>query len=282
MIQYKNTLKKNKIQNKKTIKYNKNKNKNNFFIHIPKTAGETIKDILVNYNYKHYTPYYILKFYKNKKLIDIFFSIIQNISKWHIPVSMYNSNIIQILKNKYNFFAIVRNPYNRVISDFNFWISFCKEHKETKNIYHKKLIDDFKKINPTLSSNFETLNFFIQKCFGNNYKLNQYDGHHIPMHYYTHIIDKKYINHKFQINKNTPLHLFHKLCNHILFFENLNEDFNKYIIKENINIPQNILVTNKKNNSLNTQLSIDSISKESKKILQNHFYFDFILFNYSF
>jgi hypothetical protein len=103
------------------------------------------------------------------------------------------------------------------------------------------------------------------------------------MHYYTHVIDKSYINKEkeFEIDKNTSPTLFHKVCNTILHFENLNEEFNTYIMNHNLNIPQNILLTNKKNQTKDNILTVKDINKESKLLIQKRFYFDFILFNYT-
>ena len=79
------------------------------FVHITKTGGTSIED----WGFKNN----ILWSYRNRKYFENFNfanTMIGNISKWHIPPQYFSNNPydMKIL------FTVVRNPYNRIISEY--------------------------------------------------------------------------------------------------------------------------------------------------------------------
>jgi hypothetical protein len=178
------------------------------FIHITKTAGTTIENIGNKNNYKwgRFDADYLGKFKRNK---------FETCSIWHVPlkyfeINPYEENIL---------FTIVRNPYERCISEyycpwsgnrnkkadvkkFNRWI----RNKLTKeNIvsflpyyeyfsYNDKIIIDY-------VLRFENLQEEFNNLF-NDIKLDRHDNKHLPFKKYNiNNLEKetiKMINNKYQ------------------------------------------------------------------------------------
>jgi len=93
----------------KNNNYNFNKLKELKFIHITKNAGTTIEDLAYknNINWGKYD-----KEYTNSKN-----NIINN-NGWHFFFPQINKE----LKLKYDWFMVVRNPYDRIISEYNYYV----------------------------------------------------------------------------------------------------------------------------------------------------------------
>ena len=129
-----------------------------FFIHIPKTAGTSIEEVLLKYNYKVGRRYFLSSGSLYKELFNKY-----KIPLWHIPPQHFNEN-----NNPYNnkiLFTVVRNPYTRIISEYRWWFGF------KKNIDFGKLtVDHLNEWIGSLSS------YDINK----DYKINV--GHIIPQH----------------------------------------------------------------------------------------------------
>ena len=101
-------------------------NKSNiFFIHIPKTGGTSIEYFLKKNKILN-GKFYFDKFGKKYKAK-------LRINKWHIPPKYFENN-----KNPYaneNLFTVVRNPYDRAISDYK----SLMRNKKKKNITPEQL-----------------------------------------------------------------------------------------------------------------------------------------------
>ena len=115
------------------------------FSHITKTGGTSIENIAKNNNI--YWGRFDLSFNK----------------RWHIPLSKLN----YILKNRYDWFIICRNPYDRIISEYH-----CKWGGIGKN---KKLL--IKKHNKIQFNNYVRNRIKNRKKF-------KYLGHYLPQHLY--------------------------------------------------------------------------------------------------
>lgn len=265
-------------KNKSKLLLNKNK-KQLFFIHIPKTAGTTIENIL----YDSYKNNYTISIKNigtkniNKKIKTIYKNI--DISIHHIPPSFFKQHILNEITKNYIVFAVVRNPYDRIISDFKFWIKYLNDRKDKSDAVltkkEKSLIKQIKTIYKTFTISSTNLNNFVHSVIPqlmktlstNNLdvsKMSILDGHLIPMHYYTHI-NKKQIND----------------CE-ILQYENLNIDFNKFINKYKLNIPLNTIINDKYmiNTTKKTNLNTSSFDKKSLNLIQTFYDLDFKYFNY--
>jgi hypothetical protein len=279
--QTKKNINKNINKHKKTLR----KNKKIFFIHIPKTAGTTIENVLYDTYKNNYSISIKNINQQNKNTKQIKQALNQklsnhkttNISIHHIPPSFFKTQILNKIINNHIIFAIVRNPYDRIISDFKFWIKYKieREHKPTNKLTHKEkhIIKEITLNYYSHDINKTNLNKFVQTVLPlftnitdiNTNIISMFDGHLIPMHYYTHINNKKIKN-----------------CE-ILYYENLNNDFNKFIQKYKLNISQNIL-NNKKymtNTTIKSTLDKSSFDEQSLKLIQSVYKLDFKYFNYS-
>jgi len=197
-----------------------------FFIHIPKNAGTSIEDVSKSQN--------ILwgRHYKWKSIDNI------KCNKWHIPPKYINNNDY---KNKI-LFCIVRNPYNRIISEFQY----------------NRIISEFQYISDYKYSATHLNDFIsnLQSRYKNNSFMN--DCHILPQIEYI----KKSDN---SINKDII----------ILRFENIEIDFKNLLEKykyDDIKLSHS--------NKSKGGLSFKDLNKNSIKIINEMYNEDFKEFNY--
>ena len=183
------------------------------FIHITKTGGTTIEKLGQKHNIKWGMFH---KEYNN----------------WHRPPGEQNQNIIQ----KYDWFTVVRNPYDRIISELH-----CRFGNHNREILNKSKNE---------------INEYIRKCINlkdnfHNYKNLYCYGHYNEQHKY--------------------------LCDNIniLKFENLEEDFNKLMIKYNMNIK-----LQGHHYKMKRKFNIHDLDKETINLINNVYHKDFELFGY--
>lgn len=234
-----------------------------YFIHIPKTAGTSIEHIFYEKG-GCVSSCFFRKLQRNEILENKNYN---NVSLWHIPLQYFKQKFFNDVVSKHILFTVVRNPYKRIVSDFKFWIQFYNaRHKNIKrklSYIEKHLLGQIKKIyenNFTLDK--QNLNIFINNALSNDKYMISLDGHLIPMHYY--LVDK---NGDDISNVN------------ILKHENLNNDFNDFIKKHNVDIPTNVTRTYKSNVSDNV-LSINDINDENIRLINDIYKKDFDRFSY--
>lgn len=165
-------------------------NKKLAFIHIPKNAGTTIERI----GYKNgieWGRYQVENdyFLTNSKNTDICYN-------WHVPPRLF-SNYNPY--DGYDTFCIIRNPINRIISEFK-WHNINDKTKDNK-------ID----LNIWLNNILNYDNVFITG--GIIDRMGCRDGHLFPQYFY--IYDK----------------LSNKTCDHILIIDDLTNQFNELMKK---------------------------------------------------
>lgn len=142
-------------------------NKNLCFIHISKTGGTSIEHVANKKGIKW--GKFACDIIWNKLLSHIDWDI-ESHSSHHIPLSFCKNQILkkQII-NKYIFFTVVRNPYERLLSEY-----FCP---------HNKL-----KETPTTKN----LNNFIQTKIKLLDSKKNFQGHFIEQYHYIFDENKKY------------------------------------------------------------------------------------------
>ena len=150
------------------------------FIHITKTGGTTIEEIGKENNIKWG------RFHKEYK-------------NWHEPLIEKNN----FKRQKYDWFLIVRNPYDRIISELH-----CKYGNLKKNNILKKSNDE--------------INKFIQECINKRNNFKDYSSLYCYGHY-----------------KEQYKYLCSDIKCTILKVENLKEDFNNLMKEYNLNITLN-------------------------------------------
>ena len=129
-----NKQKKNSLYIKSLSKYEEVDFDKLFFIHIPKNAGTSIENVGSKNNYLWGKEY---NFNMDEDEIQ---NLVQNKSIWHLPPKYLPEN-----KNpykRYTNFAIVRNPYDRMVSEYKYYknIENIKDYNINifiKDIYHK-------------------------------------------------------------------------------------------------------------------------------------------------
>ena len=215
-------------------KYINNKIKNYKFIHISKTGGTSIEEFGKKLGLKW------------GKFDPIYKSNDDN----HIPLNLYNKNEFY----KYNWFTIVRNPYDRIISHLNCLIKNNKipiNKVDVNNYLNKILLNIFKdnKLN----------NEFLQ-----NSKL-IHKNHFIPMYFYTCFECNNLDENNKLINNNIK----------VLKFENLYEEMNSFLTALNVNKIFDIKIGISEKNFVFEDLSIKNL-----KLINKIYKKDFLLFNY--
>ena len=257
-----------------------------YFTHIPKTAGTSLEEIVYKAGHKKDKNYIIGEgFYKKyikkiknhhkiflkKKYFNAFINYYNknywNMQFFHIPLSFWKIEKIIEYKKKYSIFCIVRNPYDRFVSDFKFWIKFYNDtikRNDLKQIY-KNLLTHIEDI---YDKNFDcspkNLNRMCKKLLTTNKYQYSLDGHLIPQYKYAYIV----LNNKLI-----------KICDNILRFENLHQDFIEYK-KKYLPLISNNAIKNVHIHKTSKNIDKFSLNKHSRNLIYKYYEKDFLIFNY--
>lgn len=191
------------------------------FIHITKCAGTSIEDIGI----------------ENNILWGRFH---QEYGNWHEIFQ----NKSEKLKCKYDWFVIVRNPYERLISEF-----YCK-WGGVGNLNDISYFDEAK------------FNKYVKTCILNRKESDRSPGTKMKVGHYVEQYKYK--------DPNANIHIIH--------FENIESEFNELMKKYKLNIK-----LNKTNNKCkhNKKFTVKSFNTELIKLINKIYYKDFITFNYT-
>ena len=219
----------------KNTKYNNDTINNLKFLHITKTGGTSIEEFAakIGIKWSKYDKTFYEKFNKE--------------GYWHIPLCYFEIETIK----KYNWFTIVRNPYNRIVSEINYLIKdkYIDINKVDINIYLNNILTNIIIDERTLNKKFIELNNIMYKF------------HFIPMYFYTCYNDYENIIPNLTIIK----------------FENLNKEINKFLnklnIEETFDIHRNINDTK--------IFEFEDLSIKNIKLINKIYKKDFELFNYN-
>lgn len=232
------------------------------FIHITKTGGSTMKCIGANNQINWGTADNELKNVyngnKNKLLIPF----------WHCPFRYISTPKLQDYLNKYKFFAIVRNPYSRCLSEFH-----CTNGGPTNPVFrnmYKKTIDQYTitDFNDFITNRLNDMNTIVERLemslniiqYKSNIMLSfSIGGHWLPQYLYTH--DRQ--------NNQIP--------EHILKFENLQHDFDSLMKQYDLNI-----ILDKHIRPGKYRFGVDDLSEKNKLLIQKVYAKDFQYFGYVF
>lgn len=192
------------------------KNTDYFFCHIPKTGGTSFSITYVNNPFNNFP--------------------------WHIRIRYYPISIQK------RFLAVVRNPYDRLVS--------CFEYFKKEGIYYSNLIKLYK--NTGLSS---------KKWVFNN-KINNFSS------FVKKVVNKNLIDICFYPQTNFVKSTDNKIYCKIIKYENLLNDFEK-VLHKNIDLP--II-----NESRKVKKWKKYYNKETSDLVYNFYKIDFENFNYSY
>jgi len=259
-----------------------------WFTHIPKNTGSSITQIFddeycflngsrsyvlnvlsnIFVNPKELYSYFIQeKFLENlrydKDLIDF---IKNNVIKpgrmnfWHVPMSFWKPHLLKHIQKKNVIFCVIRNPYERIVSIYNFWFSWYNKSFEYKNkVGQKKLgfIFDYKK-----NSSEKNLNNFIEKVLSTKKFIFNLDGHLLPQFMYV-----------YDENKN-------QIPEVIIRYENLKSDFSKFVRDYKLKVDVKELETTHILKT-NSKLTTKNLNKKSIELINKYYNEDFEYLHYS-
>eukprot|EP01084_Bolivina_argentea_P137185 241609_1 len=266
-----------------------NNDKKLLLMHIPKTAGNSLEMAALNANIKWgkkieitKSPLLIQEMCQKMNICNTPFGL------HHVPIRKFieyfenikhihnglNNTIYEYLMDIYdkyynlnnvNYFCVIRNPYNRVISEYQYSLYYQHPRHNLAEYNWSKYFYDR---NTECSAN--AINFFIQntikkiKSLQNNNESFEYcyKGCHWISQY-------EYI---FDQNGN-------QICKHIIHLENIEKEFYEllrlYDLEETIILPKRHI----NNHKICHNLQSDNISNKSKQMMQEFFYNDFDLWD---
>lgn len=219
------------------------------FIHISKTGGSSIESVGARNGHKW------------GKLDDVKFPDTYKIF-WHTPIKLYDINPYE----GYDLFTVVRNPYDRVLSEFH-WIQLVY------GLYiDAYTIDDFNRIVQTeIRDRYD--NIFMEdhidpankKCLpsGNDQSLAKSCA--IPWGHYFSQWD--YFTDK----------LGNRIIKHVLRFEKLQEEFNNLMIAYQYD---DRITPDDKENSCVRKFTIRDFYPETIRLINDVYHEDFVNFGY--
>lgn len=228
----------NEFENNK--KYNNDKINNYKFLHITKTGGTSIEEFALKLGIKW------------GKYDKIFYQNYNKEGFWHIPLNYFNLETI----NKYKWFVIVRNPYDRIISEINYLIK-DKYIDSNINEYLHNILSNLLKDEQTLNSDFIEKND-IMLAF-----------HFVPMYFYTCYGNKR--------NNSNGNGSNNKITDNIkvIKFENLNKEFNSFL--KELSIEETFDIHENKSEKV---YEFDDLSIKNIKLINKVYKKDFELFDY--
>lgn len=222
------------------------------FIHIPKTGGTAAEVLAASHNVAwgacHWLPYVeapngkcprnnTREFFHHPDLPPSF-------SSWHVPIQYYNTpqhpNLFQWYKNA-SLFAIVRNPYDRMVSEWNY-----------ASTSKKMLLNDAQAMNEYLSKSIAKLQFAVDN---QHYKWWQQGDHWVrQVEYLTNIEEH-----------GGPDHIY------ILHYEDLTNEFACLMRTFDMNWTW----PSTKMNEARGHLTAANLTEETKKLIASYYALDF-------
>jgi hypothetical protein len=207
------------------------------FIHIPKAGGTSIETVLCDFPLFRYQLVNKYNWYGNIKNDETKYELD------HSTMAYLKKNC-KYYDNSYFSFAIVRNPYARLVSEYH----YCK-YQYSRFI---KKLDSFKDFVYELKDKFD----YVLK---NKEKDHLYVSHYLPQYLFTHNYRKV------------------KIVNKIYKLENLNEEWTD--ICEILDIDKELVRTEKNASKFKYNYE-DYYDDELKSIVYEMYKDDFEVFNY--
>ena len=185
-------------------------NKNILFIHIPKTGGTIIENqIKKQYNETLYSGF-------TNNILEYPYNKISLQHQFYTTIYKYK-DVLNINFNKIKIFSVVRNPYDRIISDL-FWFNLIKKNDSSDIVYN---------------------------IIKNKYLYrDDLDNHNLPQYLFITDENKKLLP-NIKIYKTEELNIKNDEINKYLEIninikrENVNKNYSKYLNRNSINIINN-------------------------------------------
>jgi len=252
------------------------------FIHIPKTGGTAIESIAKNANITwgicHFArPEFVFKVSDGtvscapanerdvKNWEKLHFWKEKGVSWWHTPpahVSRFYDGSDPFAGDDVDMFAVVRNPYTRMISEYKHTMG-VKEHLKDKELSEEHFNEFLKNKLTPFKKNMFPGNLKKGKPGNRFYYGNGNNGHLIPQYDFVYNRDKK-----------------EKVIEHVIRYENLQAEFSKLMAEYNIPLELPKEHVRPKAYLVERKIDIQNISLSNMHLIENIYKDDFRAFGY--
>lgn len=231
------------------------------FLHIPKTGGSSIEKAAASYGYQWGYCLFDrgsrnLSICPRKKIHTPLNMRNKNWTWWHYPVQHLPASVRKVY-NDSNLFVVVRNPYDRFVSEYYYRCMLKKKFCKRKGIPKGKTMNSQKYMNDFISSKLQQ----FQKCSPKNLTCYYMDGaHFIPQ--FDYVFD----------------HNGQQLVDHVLHFENLDQEFTE--LMDVYNLPFNITAHTVRNRTARGILTFQDLNLRTIKLINQIYEKDFEIGGY--
>ena len=229
---------------------------NFIFYHYPKTGGSTIKYNIIK-NKIDYIPNH-----NELSLIGSLNKIFKIKAKYHNTEKFYKKNLKTSIYKKSVKIASVRNPYDRVISLYN-WIKRGSAYNDKLN-FEKKL--KIKKYVSTLNRDYFLIKSKNRVIRFNNMSFNDF------------VLNFKKNTYPYEYSEFTKLYNLNEI-DHLIKLENFKKDLKEIFENYNLKVFDDKIKINQTSTKINRR---DYYNFKTKNMIYNLFKNDIITFDYKF
>eukprot|EP01084_Bolivina_argentea_P085072 153784_1 len=263
------------------------------FLHIPKTGGSSVEEAAldhcnISWSRAIYIQNHTLKRHMKKLICNKFPDYCPEAAIWHIPLQFMQKALIdsndlwdkQIydnyfdIDNKVDYFCFIRNPYERILSEYSWNLYHPYPRMRPDRILSKyNWSEKFGEGYDNRACTPNALNYFLKIVLNMiiNKEVNMcyYNCHYVPQYQYVYAVDN---------NGNVR-----QMCKYVFHSNTFRKEIDEMLIQYNILrlSSNNIPIRNQRNRRGCThKLSVDDLNNESLSLIHKIYANDFQYLNF--